>query len=177
MSISMEPYDEADFRPITPEVTSTKKPAARRYADLQGEMVYVRSGDDPFNNAVSFGQDEDERYALAEMMPEGFDDTDADRERALESNPKDDNALLAPRREELDEFIDATQDLRRRQAQSHPTGRRHLGAQSLLWPPLGDDVEEKDDGRTSYADYEAQDRFDAQTQAAQRRSLAASVFQ
>jgi hypothetical protein len=38
-------------------------------------------------------------------------------------------------------------------------------------------VEEKDDGRTSYADYEAQDRFDAQTQAAQRRSLAASVFQ
>ena len=173
--ISMEPYDEADFGPITSEVTPAHKPAARTYADLQGEMVYVRSGDDPFNNAVSFGQDEDERYAMAEIMPEGFNDTEADRERALDANPKDDNALLAPRREEIEEYIDATQDLRRRQAQSQPSGRRHLGAQSLLWPPLGD-VEENDDGKTSYADYGAQDLFDAQAQAAQRRSLAASVF-
>jgi len=175
----MEPYDEEDFgvpscAPVPPvrEAACTRSPP-RTYADLQGEMVYVRPGADPFNNAVSFTQGEDQRYAMAEIMPDGFDDTDAERQSALEANPKDDNALLAPRRGEIEEFLDASQDLRRRQAQSQPTGRRQLGAQSLLWPPMGD----LDDDRTSYADYKAQNRFDEQAQAAQRRSLAASIFQ
>jgi hypothetical protein len=181
--LSIEPYIDADFGKAqqTPAIIKaasqipTKKEITS-YADLQGEMVYVQPGNDPFNNAVSFSSHDKQRYEMAEMMPDGFDDTFCQRQALLDQNPRDDNALLAPRRDEIEEYLDATSDLRRRQILSQPTGNRHLGTRSLLWPPL-DDLEDCDDGRTSYATYTSGSDFDQHAQEACKRSTMASVFQ
>ena len=150
----------------------------RTFADLQGRMTFVQASNCPFNNAVSFSSTAQQRYAAAEVMPDGYDDSEAERRQLLALNPKDDNALLAPRREEIDEYIDASADLFRRQQTVASSNTRRLGARSTLWPALdeedyGDDSDataHKTEKRRSYANYSSCVEFDKRAEEAMSRA-------
>jgi hypothetical protein len=177
--ISVDAYDEADFggtAAATVDRPSDPTPEPTTFAQLQGDMVFVEAGKDPFHNAVSYSSRDEQRYAMAEVMPDGFNDTALERQRQMDRNPKDDNALLAPRRDEIEDYLQASHEQRQRQKLSQPTNARRLGARSLLWPQMGE-TESSSDGRTSYADYgNDADAFDHHAQAALRRSHVAEVF-
>ena len=153
----------------------------RSFADLQGKMTFVQASDDPFNNAVSFSSASQHRYTAAEVMPDGYDDTEEDRLRMLDINPKDDNVLLAPRREEIDEFLDASSDLFRRQKTIGSSNTRRLGSRSMLWPALDEADYDQGDApaqhvpRRSYANYTAEMEFDQRAEEAICRGRLSNV--
>jgi hypothetical protein len=149
----------------------------RTFAELQGKMTFVQASDDPFNNAVSFSSTERHRRDAAEVMPDGYNDTEADRLRLLDLNPKDDNALLAPRGEEINEFLEASSDLFRRKTMVASTNTRRLGVRSMLWPAL-DEADYHPDGdggggarepKRSYANYGTEMEFDRRAEEAMCR--------
>lgn len=164
--------DEVEEKSAAPPQQNTQP---QSYADLQrAKMVFVPAPEDAWNDAVSFGGDVDARFAAADLMPDGYDDTKEQREKALAANPKDDNALLAPRREEIEEFLEASAIVHRQQKMQAPTGYRSVGARSHIWPEIDPDQQ---DSRTSYANYHDERSLSDQREAALRRSRVAAAFE
>ena len=179
--ITTEPMDDDDdyfggtdaASSAAPRPAPSEETAPRSFADLQGKMTFVQAGSDPFNNAVSFSSANRHRYEAAEVMPSGYDDTEDERKQQLDLNPKDDNALLAPRREEIEEFLEASSDLFRRRVAVASSNTQRLGARSTLWPALPDEDYEEDGASreppTSYSNYGASTTFDRRAEEAMRR--------
>jgi hypothetical protein len=138
-----------------------------RFSDLQGELVYIKAGADPYNNAVNYSNMTEQRYDIAGIMPDGFDDTIGDRNAEMKKDPKNDAAWIAPRKEELEEYLDASSSQMDRQKMALPTNNRRLGTRSLFWPPP--DLEE-DKNRKSYAQYASSASFDEQADKALQKS-------
>jgi hypothetical protein len=67
------------------------------------------------------------------LMPSGFYDSAASRDNEVNENPRDDVALFAPIKEDLDNLDEAALSSRQRFVAEN-TGKR-LGARSLFWPP------------------------------------------
>jgi hypothetical protein len=174
--ITRESFVEEDVLHRHRHRPSSNRPAEKegpsRFADLQGKLKFVQAGDDPFNNAVDFSSMAQERQEAAEIMPDGFDDTLEARNTALQNDPKCDNLLLAPVREEIEEFLEASHDLFTRQQALPPTGARRLGIRSHWWPALAEEDYEQDDSqpppvpRTSYADFYRGVEFDKRVERA-----------
>ena len=172
----IEPPSSTSPDRASPVDTSDSTP--RTFAELQGKMVFVQASQDPFNCAVSFSSAKDHRSAAAELMPDGYDDTAQDRATLLKQNPKDENAEYAPRREEIDEFYEASADLCRRQRSVASSNMKPLGARSILWPAL-DEADYDSEGayataaattpKRSYANYGDTVTFDRRAEEAMYR--------
>jgi hypothetical protein len=158
-SISTYSIDDEHIKHDTAEHVKT-----RSFADLGGKMTFVQANVDPFNNAVDFTSTAHLYFDDACEMPEGYRDTDIERNKREEEDPFDDSAMLGPR-ENFDEFVDS-----RVFPISVSQTNCRLGARSHLWPAI--DYEDEGDARTanknSYSDYNSSDIFDKRAELAMR---------
>ncbi len=137
MPLSVSAFDESNFNEQATAVARSSGDGLGTYAQMNANLQYSKAGDDPFNDAHSFCAQADEKFKAAEVMPVGYFDTQEDRDRALEENPRDDGALLAPRHEDFEDFFEAGPlSLARTKALSRPLEERETPHGCFFRPPI-----------------------------------------